>query len=94
MAVHGWCGGMGVGTHRVWGESPLLSPSPSSQDAIAPRRTAKATTVAVLDQNTQKLEELLAKGEGRATLRLKKDGQAVVEQVVSCLLTSPNNPID
>eukprot|EP00731_Ephydatia_muelleri_P018108 Em0011g148a len=51
-------------------------------DAIAPRRTAKATTVAVLDQNTQKLEELLAKGEGRATLRLKKDGQAVVEQVV------------
>ena len=54
------------------------------QDAIAPRRTAKATTAAVLDQNPQKLEELLGKGEGRATLRLKKDGQAVVEQVVSC----------
>ena len=52
-------------------------------DAIAPRRTAKSITTAVLDQNPQKLEELVGKGEGRATLRLKKDGQAVVEQVVS-----------
>ena len=36
----------------------------------------------VLDGDVGKLEELVSQGEGRATLRLKKDGQAVVEEVV------------
>jgi len=35
----------------------------------------------VLDSS--KLEEAVSKGEGRATLRLKKDGQAVVEEVTA-----------
>ena len=37
----------------------------------------------VLEGDTGRLEGAVNKGEGRATLRLKKDGQAVVEQVVS-----------
>lgn len=38
--------------------------------------------VPVMDGDTGKLEEMVSRGEGRATLRLKKDGQAVVEEVV------------
>ena len=37
----------------------------------------------MLEGETSRLEGAVRKGEGRATLRLKKDGQAVVEQVVS-----------
>ena len=39
----------------------------------------------MLEGETSRLEGAVRKGEGRATLRLKKDGQAVVEQVVSVL---------
>ena len=53
-------------------------------DAIAPRsKGGGASVLPVLDGDTDKLEEAVIKGEGRATLRLKKDGQAVVEEVVS-----------
>ncbi len=38
--------------------------------------------VPVMDGDTGKLEDMVSRGEGRATLRLKKDGQAVVEDVV------------
>ena len=52
--------------------------------AIAPRsKGGGASVLPVLDGDTDKLEEAVIKGEGRATLRLKKDGQAVVEEVVS-----------
>ncbi len=37
----------------------------------------------VMAGDTAKLEEMMTQNEGRATLRLKKDGQAVVEEVVS-----------
>lgn len=37
----------------------------------------------VMTGDTGRLEEMVMHGEGRATLRLKKDGQAVVEEVVS-----------
>lgn len=63
-------------------------------DAIAPRRTAKSTATAVLDQHPQKLEELLGKGEGKATLRLKKGGQAVVEQVIVTWETKAADNVD
>ncbi len=62
--------------------SPLLTPV----DAIAPRGSsskAGASSLSVLEGDTSKLEQAVSKGEGRATLRLKKDGQAVVEEVVS-----------
>ena len=36
-----------------------------------------------MEGDPNKLEEAVSKGEGRATLRLKKDGKAVVEEVVS-----------
>ena len=53
-------------------------------DAIAPRsKGGGASVLPVLDGGTDKLEEAVIKGEGRATLRLKKDGQAVVEEVLS-----------
>ena len=39
--------------------------------------------VPVLEGDTSQLEAAVSKGEGRTTLRLKKDGQAVVEEVVS-----------
>lgn len=35
-----------------------------------------------MDGDPAKLEQTVSKGEGRATLRLKKDGEAVVEEVV------------
>ena len=53
-------------------------------DAIAPRSaSSKGGAMPVLEGDTDRLEGAVNKGEGRATLRLKKDGQAVVEQVVS-----------
>ena len=53
-------------------------------DAIAPRSaSSKGGAMPVLEGDTGRLEGAVNKGEGRATLRLKKDGQAVVEQVVS-----------
>ena len=58
---------------------------PPLTDAIAPRGSsskAGASVMSVLDGDTSKLEQAVSKGEGRATLRLKKDGQAVVEEVV------------
>ena len=55
-----------------------------SPDAIAPRGSGKNPSAAsVLEGDPEKLEQAVSKGEGRATLRLKKDGQAVVEEVVS-----------
>ena len=39
----------------------------------------------VLEGDTCKLEQALDKGEGRATLKMKRDGQAVVEEVVRTL---------
>ena len=64
---------------------PSLPPSYILTDAIAPRSTAKggASVVPVMEGDSSKLEEAVSKGEGRATLRLKKDGQAVVEEVVN-----------
>ena len=53
-------------------------------DAIAPRGSGKNPTAAsVLDGDPGKLEQAVNKEEGRATLRLKKEGHAVVEEVVS-----------
>lgn len=68
--------------------SPSLSPFFSLtflSDAIAPRSAAKggASVVPVMEGDPEKLEEAVSKGEGRATLRLKKDGKAVVEEVVN-----------
>ena len=55
----------------------------TSADAIAPRGSGKnPSAVSVLDGDPEKLEQAVGKGEGRATLRLKKDGEAVVEEVV------------
>ena len=52
-------------------------------DAIAPRSSSsKGGAMPVLEGDTSRLEGAVSKGEGRATLRLKKDGQAVVEEVV------------
>lgn len=52
-------------------------------DAIAPRSSSsKGGAMPVLEGETSRLEGAVSKGEGRATLRLKKDGQAVVEEVV------------
>lgn len=36
----------------------------------------------VMEGDLGKLEQAVAKGEGRATLKMKKNGEAVVEQVV------------
>ena len=56
-------------------------------DAIAPRSSSsKLGTMPVLEGDTSLLEGAVSKGEGRATLRLKKDGQAVVEEVVRNLI--------
>ena len=52
-------------------------------DAIAPRSlSSKGGAMPVLEGDTSRLEGAVSKGEGRATLRLKKDGKAVVEEVV------------
>ena len=65
--------------------SVFISPPPlPSPDAIAPRGTGgKVATSLVMAGDSSRLEEAVGKGEGRATLRLKSDGQAVVEKVVS-----------
>ncbi len=61
--------------------------SPCSE-SIAPRGASKGgVAVPVMTGDTGRLEEMVAHGEGRATLRLKKDGQAVVEEVVSIVFT-------
>lgn len=53
-------------------------------DAIAPRSSSsKGGAMPVLEGDTSRLQGAVSKGEGRATLRLKKDGKAVVEEVVS-----------
>lgn len=54
-------------------------------EAIAPRGSSKsgAAMVPVLEGDTSQLEAAVSKGEGRTTLRLKKDGQAVVEEVTA-----------
>lgn len=57
-----------------------------SVEEIAPRsgRSSQVKGPLVGEQQGEGSEELAAKvGEGRATLRLKQNGQAVVEQVVS-----------
>ena len=58
-------------------------------EAIAPRGSGRsgAAMVPVLEGDTSQLEAAVNKGEGRSTLRLKKDGQAVVEEVVSQTFT-------
>ena len=67
--------------HTQW---LILSHTHIHSDAIAPRsKGGGASVLPVLDGDTDKLEEAVIKGEGRATLRLKKDGQSVVEEVVS-----------
>ena len=62
-------------------------PSISSPDGISPRGSGKnPTTASILDGTTGgggRLEQAVNKEGGRATLRLKKDGQATVEEVVS-----------
>ena len=61
---------------------PPPPPHPPT-DGIAPRGSGKnLTTTSILDENPGKLEAVVSKGEGRTTLRLKKNGQAVVEEVV------------
>ena len=47
-------------------------------------------SVPILEGDAGKLEEKLNKTEGRATLRLKQDGQAVVEEVVRIIVQSLN----
>lgn len=37
----------------------------------------------VMEGDTRKLEEAVGRGEGRTTLKMKRDGAAVVEKVVS-----------
>lgn len=59
-----------------------VSASLLNVDAIGPRSKGGATMVAVMEGDTRKLEEAVAKGEGRTTLKMRRDGQAVVEQVV------------
>ena len=56
-------------------------------EEIGPRssRVSQSKAPLVGESPGEGSEELAAKvGEGRATLRLKQNGQAVVEQVVSC----------
>ena len=54
-------------------------------EGIAPRGSGmtKPTTASILDGDPGRLEQAVEKEGGRATLRLKKDGQATVEEVVS-----------
>ena len=53
-------------------------------DAIGPRSKGGASMATVMEGDTRKLEQALERGEGRTTLKMKRDGQAVVEEVVSC----------
>ena len=64
---------------------------PLSPEGIAPRGSGKKpTTASILEGDTGRLEQAVEKEGGRATLRLKKDGEATVEEVVSIVyLTSP-----
>jgi hypothetical protein len=54
-------------------------------EGIAPRGSGmtKPTTASILDGDPGRLEQAVEKEGGRATLRLKKDGQATVEEVRS-----------
>ena len=54
-------------------------------DVIGPRLKGGASTASVLEGDPHRLEQALASGEGRATLKMKRDGQAVVEEVVSLI---------
>ena len=59
-------------------------PPPLPPEGIAPRGSGrKPTTASILDGDPGRLEQAVEKEGGRATLRLKKDGQATVEEVVS-----------
>ena len=62
-------------------------------DGIAPRSSSKNPTspAAILDGGGDlgRLEEAVNKEGGRATLRLKKDGQATVEEVVCVCVFLP-----
>ena len=51
-------------------------------DGIGPRSKGGVPMGSVMEGDTRKLEEAVGKGEGRTTLKMKRDGQAVVEQVV------------
>lgn len=51
-------------------------------DGIGPRSKGGAPMGSVMEGDTRKLEEAMGRGEGRTTLKMKRDGQAVVEQVV------------
>lgn len=39
--------------------------------------------MSVMEGDTRRLEQAVEKGEGRATLKMKRDGQTLVEEVVS-----------
>lgn len=52
-------------------------------DVIGPRSRSGTATTSVMEGDTQRLEEAVERGEGRATLKMKRDGQAIVEEVVS-----------
>ena len=67
-----------------WEHVPMTF-SLSVSDAIGPRSKGGAPIGSVMDGDTRKLEEVLVKGEGRATLKMRRDGEAVVEEVVSSL---------
>ena len=55
---------------------------PLHTDAIGPRNRGGAPMGSVMEGDRSKLEEALVRGEGRATLKMRRDGQAVVEEVV------------
>ena len=59
-----------------------ISLSDVCSDGIGPRSKGGVPMGSVMEGDTRKLEEAVGKGEGRTTLKMKRDGQAVVEQVV------------
>ena len=50
---------------------------------IAPRGKSAANKASVLEQDPTMVEAAISKGGKKATLRLKQNGSAVVEEVVS-----------
>ncbi len=71
----------------------LMVPSPpppplciSITDAIGPRSKGGTSVTSVIEGDSRKLEQAVNKGEGRATLKMKRDGAAVVEEVVSVIV--------
>ena len=58
---------------------------------IAPRGTSKsaANKASILEQDPSMVETAISKGGKKATLRLKQNGSAVVEEVVRISIVSP-----